>query len=85
MKLLNNKVAVVTGATRGIGEAIALILAEHGAHIAFSYISSYEKADILQEKLITKGIKAKAYKSNAAVYADCHALALFHAAGEMAR
>ena len=39
MKLLENKVAIVTGAARGIGEAIALKLAEHGAHIAFTYVS----------------------------------------------
>lgn len=39
MKLLNNKVAIVTGASRGIGEAIALKLAEHGANIAFTYVS----------------------------------------------
>jgi 3-oxoacyl-[acyl-carrier protein] reductase len=39
MKLLENKVAIVTGAARGIGEAIALKLAEHGANIAFTYVS----------------------------------------------
>ena len=40
MKLLENKVAIVTGASRGIGEAVALKLAEHGAHVAFTYLSS---------------------------------------------
>ena len=44
MKLIDNKVAIVTGGSRGIGEAIALKLAESGAHIAFSYVSSEEKA-----------------------------------------
>lgn len=75
MKLLENKVAIVTGAARGIGEAIALKFADHGAHIAFTYISdsSAEKASVLQEKLIAKGVKAKAYKSNAGDFAQCEA------------
>jgi 3-oxoacyl-[acyl-carrier protein] reductase len=67
MKLLSNKVAIVTGGARGIGEAIALKLAEHGAHIAFTYVSdnSSEKAAALQEKLQALGVKAKACQSNA--------------------
>jgi 3-oxoacyl-[acyl-carrier protein] reductase len=73
MKLLQNKVAIVTGAARGIGEGIALKLAEHGAHIAFSYVSesSAEKAKALEEKLTASGVKAKAYKSNAGNFAEC--------------
>jgi 3-oxoacyl-[acyl-carrier protein] reductase len=74
MKLLENKVAIVTGGSRGIGEAIALKLAENGAHIAFSYISSDEKAKALQEKIQSLGVKAKAYKSNAANFADCESM-----------
>src|ERR1700743_783969 len=70
MKLLENKVAIVTGASRGIGEAVALKLAEHGAHIAFSYLSSEEKAKALEEKLSGMGVKAKAYKSNAGIYSE---------------
>jgi len=70
MKLLENKVAIVTGASRGIGEGIALKLAEHGAHVAFSYLSSEEKALALEEKLKSFGIKSKAYKSNAGIFAD---------------
>lgn len=75
MKLLNNKVAIVTGASRGIGEAIALKLAEHGAHIAFTYVSdgSAPKAAALEEKLKALGVKAKAYKSNAGDFAQCEA------------
>ena len=69
--MLENKVAIVTGGSRGIGEAIVLKLAENGAHIAFSYVSSDEKANALQEKLQSLGVKAKAYKSNAADFSDC--------------
>lgn len=63
MKLLQDKVAIVTGAARGIGEAIALKFAEQGANIAFTFVSdsSAEKAKVLEEKLIAMGVKAKAY------------------------
>jgi 3-oxoacyl-[acyl-carrier protein] reductase len=73
MKLLENKVAVITGAARGIGEGIALKFAEHGANIAFTYVSesSAEKAKVLEEKLIASGVKAKAYRSNAGNFAEC--------------
>src|SRR5687768_2255234 len=75
MKLLEGKTAIVTGAARGIGEAIAIKFAEHGANIAFSYVSdsSAEKAAVLEEKLKTIGVKAKAYKSNAGDFAQCEA------------
>src|ERR1022692_1445769 len=71
MKLLENRTAIITGASRGIGEAIAIKLAGHGANIAFTYLNSGEKAKNLEEKLNGFGVKAKSYKSNAAVYADC--------------
>jgi 3-oxoacyl-[acyl-carrier protein] reductase len=73
MKLLEGKVAIVTGAARGIGEGIALKFAEHGAHVAFTYVSegSAEKANALQEKLVGLGVKAKAYRSNAGVFSEC--------------
>src|SRR5688572_19089186 len=72
MKLLEGKVAIITGAARGIGEGIALKLAEHGSNIAFSYISesSAEKAKILEDKLTALGVKAKAYRSNAGDFAE---------------
>ncbi len=74
MKLLENKVAIITGASRGIGEAIALKFAAEGAHIAFSYVSSDEKANALVEKLKAFGVNAKAYKSNAGIFADSEAM-----------
>jgi 3-oxoacyl-[acyl-carrier protein] reductase len=76
MKLLENKIAIITGAARGIGEGIALKFAEHGANIAFTYVSdsSTEKAAALEEKLKALGVKAKAYKSNAGDFAQCEAL-----------
>lgn len=70
--LLENKVAIVTGAARGIGEAIALKLAEHGAHIAFTYVSesSADKAAALVTRLEGMGVKARAWRSNAGNYAE---------------
>ena len=74
MKLLENKTALITGASRGIGEAIALKFAEAGANVAFTYLSSEAKALALEEKLNSFGIKAKGYKSNAGVYAEAEQL-----------
>ena len=73
MKLLQDKVAIITGAARGIGEGIALKFAEQGANIAFTYVSdsSAEKAKILEDKLTAMGVKAKAYQSNAGDFAAC--------------
>lgn len=68
MKLLENKVALITGATRGIGRGIALKFAEHGCNVAFTYVSSESKAIELQNELIKYGVKAKGYKADASIY-----------------
>ena len=75
-KLLEGKVAVVTGAARGIGEAVALKFAEHGAHVAFTYVSdsSKDKANALVEKIQHLGVKAIAYQSNAGDFTACEQL-----------
>lgn len=76
MKLLGGKTAIVTGAARGIGEAIAIKFAEQGANVAFTYVSdsSAPKAADLEARLLAMGVKAKAFKSNAGDYAACEAL-----------
>jgi 3-oxoacyl-[acyl-carrier protein] reductase len=68
MKLLEGKTALVTGASRGIGRGIALKLAEHGANVAFTYLSSPDKAAELEHELKAFNIKAKGFKSDAADY-----------------
>jgi 3-oxoacyl-[acyl-carrier protein] reductase len=73
MKLLNGKVALITGASRGIGKGIAEVFAQHGASVAFTYASSDEKARALESELSTHGTKIKGYKSDAA---DFHAAQL---------
>ena len=73
MKLLAGKIAIVTGAARGIGEGIAIKFAEHGCNVAFTYVSdsSAERAKVLEEKLNGYGIHAVGYKTNAGDYAAC--------------
>lgn len=65
MKLLQNKVALITGATRGIGRGIATLFAQQGANVAFTYVSSEDKAKALEAELAAMGVKAKGYKSDA--------------------
>jgi 3-oxoacyl-[acyl-carrier protein] reductase len=75
MKLLDQKVAIVTGAARGIGEAIALALGEAGAAVALTYVSdsSEEKAASVVKKLEAMGVRARAWKSNAGDFVQAEA------------
>lgn len=66
MKLLDEKTALITGASKGIGRAIALKYADEGANIAFTYLSSVEKGEALVAELEAKGVRAKGYRSDAA-------------------
>lgn len=72
MKLLEGKVAIVTGAARGIGKAIALKLASEGADIAFTDLNIDENALATQKEIEALGVKAKGYASNAANFEDTH-------------
>ena len=74
MKLLEGKVALITGASRGIGRGVAEVFAKHGANIAFTYSSSVESALELEKELNALGIKAKGYKSNAADFHEAQTL-----------
>lgn len=71
---LQGKTALVTGASRGIGKGIAHTLAKAGANIAFTYVSSVEKAMAFEAELQALGIKAKGYQSNAAEFAEAEKL-----------
>jgi 3-oxoacyl-[acyl-carrier protein] reductase len=65
MKQLEGKTALVTGASKGIGREIAMKYAEEGANVAFTYLSSVEKGEALEEELASKGVKAKGFRSDA--------------------
>jgi 3-oxoacyl-[acyl-carrier protein] reductase len=75
MKLLENKSAIITGATRGIGRGIAIEFAKHGAHVAFTYSSSVDAANALELELKAFGVNAKGYQSNAANFDAAQELA----------
>ena len=74
MKLLEGKNTIITGASRGIGNGIAKVFAQNGANVAFTYSSSAGPAEELEQELLALGVKAKAYKSNAASFEDCQEL-----------
>ena len=75
MKILEGKTAIITGASRGIGKGIAEVFAQQGANVAFTYSSSVEAANVLENELNALGIKAKGYQSNAANFEDAQKLA----------
>ena len=74
MKLLQGKTALITGASKGIGRAIAIKLAEQGAAVAFTYLSSVEQGQALETELQSKGVKAKGYRSDASDFAQADKL-----------
>lgn len=65
MGLLSGKTALITGASKGIGRAIAIRYAQEGSNVAFTYLSSVEKGQALENELSAFGIKAKGYRSDA--------------------
>jgi len=71
MGLLEGKVAIVTGASRGIGKAIATLFAQEGANIAFTDIVEDDNFKTLEKELNAMGVKAKGYVSNAADFESC--------------
>lgn len=73
-KLLENKTAIITGATRGIGRGIAQTFARNGCNVAFTYSSSAEAAQSLEKELNQLGVKVKSYQSNAADFGETQAL-----------
>ena len=73
-KLLENKTAIITGATRGIGKGIARTFALNGCNVAFTHSSSVEAAQSLEQELNELGVKAKSYQSNAADFDQAQAL-----------
>ena len=74
MKLLKNKNAIITGATRGIGKGIAIEFAKHGCNIAFTYSKSLDQANSLEKELESYNIKAKGYQSDASIFLDAEEL-----------
>ena len=74
MKLLEGKTAIITGGSRGIGKGIAMVFAQHGANVAFTYSSSVESANSLEKELSNYEVKVKSYQSNAADHKESNDL-----------
>ena len=72
MKMISGKVALITGATRGIGRAIALRFAAEGADIAFTYRSQHEAAESLKKEIEAMGVRVRSYTSDAADFDEAH-------------
>ncbi|MBQ5572750.1 MAG: 3-oxoacyl-[Bacteroidaceae bacterium] len=72
MKQLKGKVALITGATRGIGYAMAKCFATEGAEIAFTYVNSVERANQVEQELAELGVKAKGFQSDASSFEDAN-------------
>ena len=68
MKSLEGKIALITGASKGIGRAVAKTFAEAGANVAFTYLSSVEKGQALEAELQQAGVQAKGYRSDASQF-----------------
>ena len=74
MKLLEGKTALITGASKGIGRKIAEKFAEHGANVAFTYLSSVEKGEALEKELQQAGTHVKGYRSDASKFDEAEKL-----------
>ena len=74
MKLLEGKTAIITGASKGIGKGIATAFAQQGANVAFTYLSSVEQGQALENELAQFGTKVKGYRSDASQMADAEKL-----------
>ncbi|MFQ3576867.1 MAG: SDR family NAD(P)-dependent oxidoreductase, partial [Cytophagales bacterium] len=74
MSLLKGKTALVTGASKGIGKSIAIEYAKQGANVAFTYLSSVEKGQALEQELASLGVKAKGYRSDASDFSEAENL-----------
>lgn len=74
MKLLEGKTAIITGASKGIGKGIAQVFVQHGANVAFTYLSSVEQALEFEKELSSTGAKVKGYRSDASVFANAEEL-----------
>tara|TARA_R110002096_G_scaffold135456_2_gene287233 strand:- start:136671 stop:137417 length:747 start_codon:yes stop_codon:yes gene_type:complete len=74
MKLLEGKTAIITGASKGIGKGIAQVFVQHGANVAFTYLSSVEQALEFEKELSSTGAKVRGYRSDASVFANAEEL-----------
>jgi 3-oxoacyl-[acyl-carrier protein] reductase len=74
MKILKNKNAIITGASRGIGRGIALEFAKQGCNVAFTYSKSVEQANKLIKEIESFNVKARGYQSDASSFSDSELL-----------